>query len=213
MAANRLLIGLIGVGIVSYIFIGCSAHIRPQPKFSWPEMADSKISGKLALYISPAVAKSIARPLPADDLKHKDLIIGPAAAKLVQQACISVFQEVIIFDKLPNIEQLKTAGFRGIFRLDSIITIINMPRSSINGDSTVYTDISVRLGLSCSAEDFLIKRDVPPVFGPDGQYGKKFNRKEINAIDKILKDLSERILKESGQNIAQSLVNIYGARP
>lgn len=208
----RRLVGFIGTGLALFVLNGCSAHIRPQPNYTWPEMVDSKISTKFALYISPKAAKSVARSVPTDELKHRDLKIGEATAKLVHQACLSVFQEVVVFDKMPDTEKLKNSGFRGILKLDSILTIINMPNSSLIGDSTIYTDMSIRLGLNCSAEDFLIKQEIPSTFGPDGQYGKKFSGKEIKAIDKILKDLTERILKESGANLAQSLVNIYGAR-
>ncbi len=213
MLIYRWLTGFIGIGLALFVLNGCSAHIRPQPKFTWPEMAESKISGKFALYLSPKAVKSVARSVSTDEFKHRDLKIGEAAAKLVHQACLAVFQDVVVFDKLPDTEQLKSAGFRGILKLDSILTIINMPSSSLKGDSAIYTDMSIRLGLNCSAEDFLIKQEIPSTFGPDGQYGKKFSGKEIKSIDKILKDLTERILKESGANLAQSLANIYGARP
>jgi hypothetical protein len=212
MFINRWLTGLIGSAFVLFVMNGCSAHIRPKPNFIWPEMADSKISGKLALFISPHAEKAVTKSLPGDEFKHNDLMIGQATARLVHQVCLSVFQDVVVFDKMPDTQQLKDAGFRGILKLDSIATIINMPKSSLMGDSAIYTDMSIRLGLNCSAEDFLIKQEIPSTFGPDGQYGKKFSGKEIKAIDKILKDLSERILKESGANLAQSLANIYGAR-
>jgi hypothetical protein len=204
------LFGIIGI---SLLLVGCSTHIRPQPKFVWSEMADSKIAGKLALYISPVAAQSVAKSSPADEFQHKDLMIGRATAELVRQACLSAFQKVVVFDKLPDSEKLKNSGFRGIFKVDSILTIINMPQSSNKGDSISYSDISIRLGIYCSADDFLIKQDIPSSFGPDGQYGKRISGDDIKRIDEVLKDLSERILKESGTNIAQSLVNIYGARP
>lgn len=200
------------IGLIIFIVAGCSAHIRPKPDFTWPEMADSKINGKIAVYISPVAAKTIAQSLPDDEFRHKDLLIGEAVAKLTHQACLAAFQEVVILKKLPETEQLKAAGFRGIFKLDSILTIVNMPTSSARDDTIAYTDMSIRLGINCSAEDFLIKQDIPPTFGPDGQYGKRMNHNDIKAIDKILRDLSERILKESGTVMAQSLVNIYGAR-
>jgi hypothetical protein len=203
---------LIFLGLLVILLSGCSAHIRPKSAFNWPEMADSKISGKLAIYISPEVTGKVAKSNPASKYHHNNLMIGAAAAKLTEQACQSVFQNVVIIKQLPVNADLKAAGFRGVLKLDSIIAEIVMPSDSIQGDSISYTDMSIRLGLNYSTEDFLIDQVLPPSFGPDGQYGKKISSKDIKNLNTPLKEITNRILIESGKILAQSLVNIYGAR-
>jgi hypothetical protein len=205
-------VALIFLGLLSALIAGCAAHIRPNPNFTWPEMADSKVSGKLAVYITPNAADKIVKNDPASEFHHSDLLIGQAAVKLTEQACLSVFDSVEILKQLPDIAKLKAAGYRGVIKLDSIITEITLPTKSAEGDSVSFSDISIRLGLSYSAEDFLIDQMLPPSFGPDGQYGKKMNQQDMKKLDGVLKDITGRILDESGKILAQSLVNIYGAR-
>jgi hypothetical protein len=203
---------IVALGLLFQLLTGCSAHIKPNSSFAWPEMADSKIPGKLAIFIAPGAAQKVIKSNPASKFSHHDLLIGEAAAKLTRSACLSVFQAVVVFKEKPDYSSLKTAGFRGIIQLDSITAEVTLPTQSQIGDSISYSDLSIRLGLNYSTEDFLIDHELPPSFGPDGQYGKKMSAEEMKKLDKPLKEITNRILNESGKILAQSIVNIYGAR-
>jgi hypothetical protein len=210
---NKSILNLAAAVLFPLLLAGCASHIRPKPEFSWPDMADSKIAGKLAVFISPETAKTIVKSDPSAEFHHNDLLIGSGAVKLTEEVCLAVFAQAEIFNKRPGDEFLKNAGYRGLLSLDSITTNITLPTKSGQNDSSALSDMSIRLGLNYSAVDFLIKQDIPPSFGPDGQYGKKMKPDDLKNINKGLKELTNRILKESGTNLAQSLVNIFGARP
>jgi len=201
------------VGLVS-LLIACSAHIRPNPQYSWPDMASSKISGKLAVYIPreklASVVKSESTP---GRLKHKPLAIGAGAKIMTQQAVTAVFDNADYFDKIPDEKNLKNLGYRGLLVLDSINILLNMPAvDSLVGDSLNISDMSIRVGIVYTAHDYLIQLAEPVKFGPDGQVGKRMHRADLKKIDIVLKDITDRILKENADYLAKSLIQIYGAR-
>ena len=205
---------LLFFGLILIVLTSCSPpYILPQPDYSWPEMASSKIGDSLGIYIPPEnlyltyVSKN---QDPCCD--HKDIKLGQAAFKAINSSSQAVFSNVIMLGEKPSDTYIKSLNLRGLLHVKDIsIAVEFIPHidNHINSDKIDQYDVVLTLNMNFSAIDFLLS-DI-----------REFNLKittnsddsiSERSVNGLLKKLSQTALEQMADQLAHKLITIYGAR-
>jgi hypothetical protein len=204
---------MVALGLL-IIFCGCASHIKPQSKFTIPELATSKIAGKLAIYAPLKIAQKVIKSeQQVVSPKHKALLIGKGVLQMTCKVVSQVFYEFEVFDRQPTEDYLKANGFRGLLQLDDIVAQLRLPSVDYNKPGELGKhDIGIRVNIVYSAIDFTAKQDARRTFGPDNEATKILKSGDNSNINLVIKNVTNRVLDDNAIYLAQMLINMYGAR-
>ena len=181
----------------------------PRSKFVWPEMAQSKITGKLAIYIPPDKLSMVYK-----GNGHKPILIGKGISEMAQRAAAAVFNSTIILENAPSDEYLKANDFRGLLVLDSIIVdlILSDTLQNKEMEGQKKAEVGMRIKAVFTASDFLIPNNGPRPVAPDNQVTKYIKEGDKTSTDEIIQDVASKTLDQMATQSAKVLAYFYGAR-
>ncbi|MCP4582546.1 MAG: hypothetical protein GY839_13135 [candidate division Zixibacteria bacterium] len=208
---KRIIFGAIIIVVVA----GCGRyrHIIPDPQFEWPEMASSKISDSLGIYIPADNLKFVLQSRNDDKCcRHKNIHFGEGARKALKSASEAVFRSTVMLGKKPTDTYIKSLGVRGVLHLKDISTnveFIPYIESEAGADNISLYNIKVSLSMNISAID-LSQYDIREFnIDVESESNEAVPRKKL---DKSLRQLVDIALEKAADYLARELINIYGAR-
>lgn len=197
---------------------GCAPqYIVPQPEFTWPEMATSKIGDSLGIYIPIDNLNLIYKPVTSQPCCiHKDIHIGEGASRAVLSASQAVFSYALMLGDRPNDTYIKSLNLRGLLHLKDITAVCEfLPHieDHFDNDKNVRKpdkyNILITINLNFSAIDFTLDDIHEFSISVKTESERPVSKRRIN---NQLRKLSKTALEQAADYLARKLVNLYGAR-
>ena len=205
----------IAIAVLLLAFIaGCGGrYIKPQPQYSWPEMAASQIVGSLGIYLDKDKLHLRYNSPAADDCcKHRAVMVGDGLLKAAKQAAEATFNRAIVLEGEPTDTYIKSLDLRGLLHLnDAYFDVEFIPHvDKEHGANKIYSyTIKISLDMKLTAIDFPLSDIRGLTVEASATSSEPVPRHRVN---KALQKLVDELFRTAASNLAHELVNFYGAK-
>gem|GEM_PF-5846025 len=186
--------------------VACAGYIMPRPSFYWPDMAQSKITGKGVFVVSKNVSSKVVEVgAELSPPAKKQVLLGKGIRQLLADVGNTVFEKSEIYDGIRP-QTGKSKGLRCLLRLEEADCRMRTLQSS-EGAPVIQCAVSIKVVF----EDYAVGRIGSRVIELSGlsSIARAGNDKKLDS--EIKKAVGES-LNDLGRKLAAEIVNAYGAR-
>jgi len=200
--------------LVAVLILHCGKqYIKPDPKYSYPEMEQSLIADSLGVYFS---GDNLSFKIDFDNnnecCRHKSVLLGEGLQRAVGKSVEAVFRQSAMLPQRANDTVIKAMDLRGLLHVKKISGAIEFAANIDSGDNRnsgeEYTIIMTVI-VNFSAIDFRLS-DIRE-FSLEQEVAAAIPVTARNVNDE-LEDLSNQTLEKLADALARELIKIYGAR-
>ncbi len=186
--------------------VACAGYIMPRPSFYWPDMAQSKLTGKGVFVISRNVSSKIV--MVGAELSppaKKQVLLGKGIRRLLAEVASNVFEKSEVYDGYPpRID--KTKGLRCLLEVEEAGCQVRSALSS-EGRPVIDCAIAIRVAFKDYAGGGIGSR-VIELSGLSSITHAGNDKKLDSEIEKAV----GQSMSDLGRKLASEIVNAYGAR-
>ncbi len=212
---NLIMRRLLLVALILVLLVSCGrrGYIDPDPKFAWPEMISSQISGKIGINIPENILnQQYKAPDNIDCCEHKNVHLGRGLLEGSKQAAYSVFSDVVVLKSKPDDTYIKSLELRGLLNFkdaEMVVEFLPFIEQEYGSDKVYMYDIKLSLNAEITAIDFMLSDIRGFTINVEYESIEPVPRHRINAA---LEPLADRLFELAADHLAKQIVTIYGAR-